>query len=189
MLVVQISALAGQTCHKMIDVKVLIEAELKNTTLEVLLFGPAVEPPSSDPFVAGLQAKRKEIKARLTNEGHSVAFGEDIVDPSLPALLADPLLQEIVAMRAADLIIVLVGSPGPIAEAMTIAGKQELCGKASFYCYEDHAEGLVVRHLQFVERFGSTCQLMSFNDVETCKLTGTVMEKVRAIQVGKAFLF
>jgi hypothetical protein len=86
-----------------IDVKGLIDAQLKDTKLEILLFGPAVDPPSGDPYVASLQNKRKEIKKRLLTEGHSVSFGEDIFDASMPAHLADPLLQEIVAMRAVDL--------------------------------------------------------------------------------------
>ncbi len=73
---------------------------------------PAVAPPSTDAHVASFQEKRKQIRQKLIEEGHSAAFGEDVVDPTLPAYLADPLLQEIVAMRAADLIIVLVGSPG-----------------------------------------------------------------------------
>lgn len=173
----------------MIDVKTLIENQLKDTRLEILVFGPAVDPPSSDPYVASLQVKRKEIKQRLIDEGHSAAFGEDVVDPSLSAHLADPLVQEIVAMRAADLIIVLVGSPGAIAEATTIARDKELCGKAGFYCFEDHKAGLVVQHLQFMANYGATCQLVSLAEVQACNLTGAVLEKVRAVQIGKAFLF
>jgi hypothetical protein len=173
----------------MIDVKTLIENQLKKTTLDILVFGPAVDPPSADPHVASLQVKRKEIKRRLLGEGHFAAFGEDVVDPSLPAHLADPLLQEIVAMRAADLIIVLVGSPGAIAEATTIAREKDLCGKAEFYCFEDHKDGLVVRHLRLMASYGASCRLVSLADVQACNLTGAVIEKVRAVQVGKAFLF
>lgn len=173
----------------MIDVKALIEKTLKSTSLEILVFGPAVSPPSTDPHIASLQAKRVEIKRRLLDEGHSAQFGEDVYDPTLPAHLADPLLQEIVAMKAADLIIVLVGSPGAIGEAVTIARDQSLCPKAHFYCFEEHKDGLVVRHLTFIEAFGARCDLMSLHAVQACHLTSAVVEKVRAIQVGKAFLF
>lgn len=172
-----------------IDVKGLIATQLKDTKLEILVFGPAVDPPSGDPFVASLQNKRKEIKKRLLDEGHSVAFGEDVFDASMPAHLADPLLQEIVAMRAADLIIVLVGSPGAIAEASTITRDQNLCQKTGFYCFEEHKGGLVVQHLQFMSRYGATCDLVSLAYVQACNLTKSVIEKVQAVQVGKAFLF
>lgn len=173
----------------MIDLKALIDKQLADTKLEILVFGPAVDPPSGDPHVASLQSKRKEIKARLLAEGHSVAFGEDIFDPTLPAHVVDPLLQEIVAMQAADLIIVLVGSPGSIGEAKTITGKKELCQKSAFYCFEDHKNGLVVQHLQFMQKYGATCALVSLPAVQACHLTGAVLEHVRAVQVGKAFLF
>jgi hypothetical protein len=170
----------------MIDVASIIEKELASTPLEILVFGPAVDPPSPDPFVASLQNKRKEIKTRLIADGHSVAFGEDVVNPSIPAA---PLVQEIAAMSAADLIIVLVGSPGAIMEATTISHNKSLCGKASFYCFENHKDGLVVKHLQYIIQFGATLQLVTLPDVQICKLTTTVLEKVRAIQIGKAFLF
>jgi hypothetical protein len=173
----------------MINVKKLIEDQLKKTRLEILVFGPAVHPPSADRYVASLQVKRKEIKQRLIDEGHDAAFGEDVVDPSLPAHLADPLLQEIVAMRAADLIIVLVGSPGAIIEAAAIAREKELCAKAEFYCFEDHKDGLVVQHLRLMATYGAAFRLVSLAEVEACNLTAAVLKKVRAVHVGKAFLF
>jgi hypothetical protein len=170
----------------MIDVARIIEKELKDTPLEILVFGPAVDPPSTDPYVASLQTKRKEIKNRLIAQGHSVAFGEDVVNSSIPAA---PLVQEIAAMSAADLIIVLVHSPGAIMEATTISHDKSLCGKASFYCFEDHKDGFVVKHLQYVVQFGATLQLVTLPEVQVCKLTAAVLEKVRAVQIGKAFLF
>lgn len=174
---------------RVIDVKALIAAKLKATKLEILVFGPAVDPPSLDPYVASLQAKRKEIRKRLVDEGHSVAFGEEVVDRAMPAHLASPLLQEIVAMRAADLIIVLVHSPGSLLEAGTIANKQELCPKARFYCFEEHKDGFVVKHLRSLTPFGATCDLVSLAAVQACHLTTTVMDRVQAVQAGKAFLF
>jgi len=92
-------------------------------------------------------------------------------------------------MKAADLIIVLVGSPGAIAEAKTITSDKELCQKAGFYCFDDHKSGLVARHLQFMSRYGATCDLVALSDVQACHLTTAVLDRVRAVQVGKAFLF
>jgi len=172
-----------------IDVKALILTQLKDTKLEILVFGPAIDPPSTDPYVASLQFKRKEIKKRLLDEGHSVAFGEDVFNPSMPAHLADPLLQEIVAMRAADLIIVLVGTPGAIGEAISITREKRLCQKASVYCFDEHKAGLVVQHLRFMSQHGATCDLATLAAVQACHLTKAIMDKVEAVQAGKAFLF
>jgi hypothetical protein len=173
----------------MIDVRAAIEKHLSETRLEILVFGPAIEPASHDPYIASLQRKRQEIKSRLVADGHSAAFGEEVVDPSLPAHLSDPLLQEIVAMGEADLILVLVGSPGSILEAQAIAGRRELCSKTAFYCFAEHKHGLVVQHLQFMSTFGATCELVTLQDVSDCHLTTTILAKVASIQVAKAFLY
>jgi len=172
-----------------IDIRALIDQHMNATKLDILVFGPAVDPPSSDPFIASMQTKRQEIRKRLQNAGHNCLFGEDVVDPALPAHLADPLLQETVAMKAADLIIVLVGAPGSIAEAKTITTHKDLCAKAAFYCFEDHKDGLVAKHLQFMTNYGATFTLVRLPDVVACQLTGTVLDRVLAVQAGKAFLF
>ncbi len=174
----------------MIDVKKLIRDELEATKLDILVFGPAVDPPSSDPFILSLQGKRKEIKQKLLDDGHHAYFGEDVVDPTLPAHVADPLLQEIVAMRAADLIFVLLGSPGANAEAVRIAAEPDLCKKSSFYCFEDHKDGLLGKQIRFVsDNLGATFSLVTLASVQACSLTGAVLSRVRSVQAGKAFLF
>lgn len=173
----------------MIDVDALGKKTLSETKLEILVFGPAVDPPSSDPYTASLQVKRKEIKKRLIDEGHNAAYGEDVVAASLPAHIPDPLIPEIIAMRAADMIILLLGGAGPILEARTITAQQELCSKTSFYCFEEYKDGLVVRHLQSMTVLGATCELTSLADVQACHLTTAILKKVRAIQTAKAFLY
>ncbi len=167
----------------------LVAAGLKDTKLEILIFGPAVTPTSADALTASLQEKRRQIKETLVSDGHSARFGEDVVDPSLSGVLSDPLTQEIVAMRAADLILVLVLSPGSIAEATVISTQRDLCGKAVFYCLDDHQHGLVARRLQAVTAFGATHYLMSRNDIAECHLLAAIHEKVKDIRIGKAFLF
>jgi hypothetical protein len=173
----------------MIDVRAVIERQMSETRLEILVFGPAIEPVSRDPYIAGLQRKRQDIKSRLVADGHSAAFGEDVVNPSLPAHLSDPLLQEIVAMGEADLILVLVGSPGTILEAQAIAGRRDLCSKTAFFCFAEHQNGLVVQHLQFVRTYGATCDLVTLQEVTDCHLTTTILAKVASIQTAKAFLY
>lgn len=173
----------------MASVKELMEKALASAKLDILVFGPAVEPRSNDAHIASLQQKRLDIRQRLLDEGHSARFGEEVVDASLPAHLSDPLLQEVAVMRVVDLIIVLVGSPGSIAEAISISREGSLCRKATFYCFEEHKDGIVGKHLKFLESQGATFSLMSLPDVEACHLTGAVLEKVRAVHVGKAFLF
>ena len=172
----------------MIDVRSLLDKHMRATKLEILVFGPAIDPVSKDPYIASLQRKRKQIKDCLRAEGHDALFGEDVVDPSLPARVSDPLLQEIIAMGEADLILVLVGSPGSILEAEAIASRKDLCAKAAFYSFEEHKDGLVAQHLSFMQTYGATFQLVTLPDVDACHLTTTILEKVAAIQVAKAFL-
>ena len=166
-----------------------IAAQLSETRLEILVFGPAVEPRAEDPLTASLQVKRQQMKELLTEEGHSVSFGEEVVDSSLPAALSSPLLQEVAAMRDADFIVVLVSSPGSIAEAALITTDQDLCKKVMFYCLEEHRTGLVVRHLKYCENLGAGCRIVSRDEVDRCRLAGDVLERVRFLHAAKAFLF
>ena len=73
---------------RMIDVRSLLDKHMRATKLEILVFGPAIDPVSKDPYIASLQRKRKQIKDCLRAEGHDALFGEDVVDPSLPARAA-----------------------------------------------------------------------------------------------------
>lgn len=166
-----------------------IAAQLDQTKLQILVFGPAVEPPAQDPLTASLQAKRVQMRDLLTEEGHSVSFGEDVVDSTLPSPLSSPLLQEVAAMRDADFIVVLVLSPGSIAEAALITTEPELCRKVMFYCLEEHRTGLVVQHLQYCENLGAGCRIVSRHEVTECSLAGDVVDKVRFLHAAKAFLF
>ena len=103
-----------------LDVKALAAKELAKVKLRILLFGPQVTPPSDNPYIACLQVKRETIRNELEAVGHEVLYGEDFVDPSLPPPLSNPAYQEIAVMRDADLIVVLVASPGSIGEATLI---------------------------------------------------------------------
>ena len=118
-----------------------------------------------------------------------MTFGEDVVDLSLPNFLSSPLLQEVAAMRDADFIVVLVYSPGTIAEATLITTQQELCGKVMFYCLEEHRTGIVVRHLEYCENLGAGCRFVTREEIEQCELAGDVVERVRSLHAAKTFLF
>lgn len=171
------------------NVKAAITAHLLATKLEILVFGPAVLPVSTDPYVASLQLKRIAIRDALVAAGHNALFGEDVVDATLPKHLADPLLQELIAMREADVIIVLVYTPGAIMEATAIAREKGLCTKTIFYCFYEHKDGLVAQHLTFAQTLGAACELITLADVNACNLTGAIATRVEAVRVGKAFAF
>lgn len=171
------------------DIKAAISAQLDATRLDVLVFGPAIAPPSTDPYVASLQQKRVAIRDALIAAGHNALFGEDVVDPTLPKHLADPLIQELMAMRSADMIVVLVYTPGAVMEATAIAREKQLCAKTIFYCFAEHKDGLVGQHLLFAQTLGAVCQLITLPDVSACHLTTAVITRVEAVRVGKAFVF
>ena len=117
------------------------------------------------------------------------SYGKEPHPSTLSGPLADPLIQEVAAMRSADFIVVLVSSPGSIAEAVLITTQQELLKKVAFYCMEEHRDGVVVRHLAYCEPLGAICRLVSREDVDRCELATHVLRTVEALRIAKAFLF
>lgn len=170
-------------------VRELIEEQMRNSPLDILLFGPAISPANPDPYISSLQAKRAQIRDVLTDEGHIVQYGEDVYDPTLPPYLKSPLVQEIAAMRDADMVIVLVASPGSIAESTAMSMKKEILPRSSFYCFTEHKGGLVANHLESVPMYGGHMEYMSLSSVQACNLTASVLDRVRKIHVAKTFLF
>lgn len=170
-----------------LDVKALAAKELAKVKLRILLFGPQVTPPSDNPYIACLQVKRETIRNELEAVGHEVLYGEDFVDPSLPPPLSNPAYQEIAVMRDADLIVVLVASPGSIGEATLIVREDGLRRKSHFFCFSEHAAGFVVSMVTPLIPVGLCVDLTSLDDTTACQITGVITEKAEHLRYAKAF--
>lgn len=99
------------------DIAELLRASQDAKKLDILVFGPQVDPLSTDERTRNLQLKRIQIYETLAAEGHNARYAEELVDPSL----GNMLYQEELLMSEFDVIITLVGSPGANMEAGIIA--------------------------------------------------------------------
>jgi len=154
----------------------------------VLLFGPAVAPPSSDDHIRSLQDKRVEIRRRMEEEGYTVVYGEDLKADGVPPAFSKPEILETQAMRMADMIVVLLGSPGSLVESGWIRVRREFCAKTQLFYFNAHRAGLASASLDSAVHLGLALNGMDLEQVQACQLTGTVLEKARAVHAHKTFL-
>lgn len=171
------------------DIKTLIGRVVGSIELKILVFGPQVHTPSSDPRTQKLQAKRKEIRAKLEGLGHHVKYAEDLVDPHLSGPSGNAFFQELVLMREYDLIVALVDSPGTIVEATAISMKPQLAQKSSLFLDHAHKDGLVAQACKNAEDIGAHFKTYAYpTDLDDCHLYGFVLDRVQKIQKMKYLL-
>ena len=168
------------------DIGALVAANIGAIKLKILVFGPQVATPSTDPRTAKLQAKRVEIRAKLEHLGHDVKYAEDLVDPTLPGVSGNAFLQEYLIMSEYDMIVTLVESPGSLIEASVIASKPLLAAKASLFMDEDFRGGLAAQACEFAEWVGAHFQTYQYPvDLDACHLYGFIETRVRKFQTIK----
>lgn len=167
--------------------KELMEQGLTNTKLNILVFGPQVHTLSdSDQRTRNLQNKRIEIRYVLEEIGHNVSYAEDIVDPSLSGPANNAILQEIAFMKEYDFVVVLIDSPGSIAEASLISVHPPIAQKASLFLDSDYSEGLVAETCKLSETIGAKFRMYKYpNDLTECNLLGFIKQRTQEIQTVK----
>ncbi len=165
----------------------LLAEALERNRLSVLVFGPALDRDPENEFVRELQRKRRDIRLALEQDGHDVRYGEEVVKPDLPPPTDNPLLQELLLMRAFDLIVVLVHTPGTIAEATCVALRPELAPKAVLFIWDQHHGGFAWNACRLAENLGAVLSEFVFPaDIQDCHLLTRILERARGIQMGKA---
>jgi hypothetical protein len=171
------------------DIKTLIANAVDSIKLKILVFGPQVHTPSSDPRTAKLQDKRREIRSNLETLGHGVKYAEDLVDPNLSGPTGNPLFQELVIMGEYDLIVAIVDSPGTIAEATMIALKPHLAQKSSLFLDKAYIGGLVGEACRNAADMGAYFAPYDYpEDLDKCHLFGYILDRVSKIQKMKYLL-
>jgi len=165
----------------------LIAENIFGQSLDILLFGPAPNPPATDARVRDLQTKREEMKRSLESQGHHVRYGEDLAGGSLDPPLANPALRELLVMKDCDLVINLIHTPGTIAELGLLADKPAVCQKTFLMIADDHAGGFVASGpCRLAEDLGAKVWVYSYpSDVTACNLVKKVLERARALQIAK----
>ena len=170
-------------------IRTLVKRAVSAIRLKILVFGPQVHTPSTDPRTSRLQAKRKEIRAELEKGHHTVRYAEDLVDPSITGPLGNMLFQELLIMQEYDLIVVIVDSPGSITEATAISLKPTLAEKSSLFLDAAYTTGLVAETCRNARDCGAHYQEYQFpRDLDACHLLTHVMTRAELVQKTKLLL-
>ena len=171
------------------DIKALIASSIGAVKLKILVFGPQVAKISTDVRTAKLQTKRIEIRAKLEALGHHVRYAEDLVDPTLPGMSGNAVIQELLIMGEYDFIVTLVDSPGSIAEATLISTRPELARKAALFIDDAYTSGLVADACRSAEGLGAHFATYAYpNDLDACNLFGKIELRASQIQTIKYLL-
>lgn len=161
------------------DIRTLIQTSVEAIKLNILVFGPKIDPLSPDERTRNLQLKRKQIREELEKLGHNSKYAEELVDPSL----GNMLIQEELLMREYDLIITLVGSPGSIMETGFITRSPQLAQKAQLFMDSAHTTGLVAEGCRLAKEMGAYFREYIYpDDLVDCNLLAFVKERVSAAQ-------
>ena len=161
------------------DIRTLINSSIEAIKLNILVFGPQVDPLSADERTRNLQLKRIQIREELERLGHNSKYAEELVDPSL----GNMMIQEEMIMREYDLIITLVGSPGSIIETGFIARNPQLAQKSQLFMDSAHTDGLVAEGCRLAKEMGAYFREYAYpDDLIACHLLGFVKERVSAAQ-------
>lgn len=160
------------------DFSQLLSDTINSIKLKILVFGPQVEPLSTDVETRELQLKRIQIKDALVDAGHFARFAEDLVVSGLNAMV-----QEKVMMQNFDLVIVLLGSHGANSEATIIADNPDLAMKAQLFLDSRHVDGFVHEVCKNAEIHGAHFKSYQYpQDLTECHLLGFAKERVSVAQ-------
>jgi len=132
------------------------------------------------------------LRRALAKEGHEVILIEEEIKGSLPAPLDNAWVQELAILRSYesfDLIIILVHTPGTNVELGVISSTKELAERSQLFLCDQYQTGAAWVACQAAVLVGAVFTPYTYPaDIVDCHLTAKVLEKVRAVQIGK-FLF
>lgn len=165
----------------------LMDQGLTNIKLNILVFGPQVHTLSeNDLRTRNLQKKRIDIRGALEDLGHNVAYAEEVVDPSLSGPASNAVLQEIAIMKEYDFVVVLIDSPGSIAEATLICQNPPIAQKSSLFLDSNYSTGLVAQMCELGETIGAKFSYYEYpDDLVMCHLLGFIKTRTNEIQTIK----
>lgn len=168
-------------------VQELMNQGISSSRLNILVFGPQVHTLSeNDERTRNLQNKRIDIRAELEELGHNVKYAENVVDPSLSGPESNAMLQEIAIMKEYDFIVVLVDSPGSIAEATHVSTNPSIALKSSLFLDSDYSQGFVAETCRLGETLGAKFRTYQYpNDLTECNLLGFIKQRTQEIQTIK----
>jgi hypothetical protein len=161
----------------------LIASGVDSIQLDILVFGPQVRTFSTEPRTLSLQNKRIQIRDELIARGHNAKYAEELVDPTLTGPDNNAAFQELLIMKAYDLVVNVVDSPGSIVEATMISMSPEIARKTSLFLDGNYVGGLVHSVCLQAQEIGAHYQTYVYpTDLDDCHLLGYVLDRVRITQ-------
>ena len=157
-----------------------ILAEVERTPLVVLVWGPG-------PAFGDLHDKRLQILRELRLRHVTAIFSEE-VDEDNPRIAASSKAREIAQAIAADFIVVIQALPGSIGEAHDVGAFLTTLGsKVLVFVDETATAGYgftgVLQELRIL--YGNVETFRYPDDINSCRLTGTVLSKVSVLRHAK----
>jgi hypothetical protein len=157
----------------------LIAESLRQTELNILIFGPQTTNFSSDPRILALQHKRIEIRQALQDNGYFVKDAEELVDRSLPPPMNNIYMQEKVLLQEFDIVVVLVETPGTQVELGLVASRPDLAAKACIFLSDSYLDGFAAEACAAAAACGADYSTYRHpDDLRDCHLLGKVREKI-----------
>jgi hypothetical protein len=110
--------------------------------MRVLVWGPAITPPHPDRLKAALQDKRRKIITELVEVGITAITSEDLTNEGAGGEQANPYhYTESLQAETADLIILLLASPGSIGELSSVLQSRKAARRSVVFVDETAAVG------------------------------------------------
>src|ERR1700722_2243766 len=154
--------------------------EMEKTPLIVLIWGPG-------PSGGALYKKRLEIRGKLRQLGDVAVFSEE-VDSELSVLSGPMRARELIQAHGADLIVILYGSPGAIAETHDFGNfLQQLGSKMLVFIDSNYTSGYGYSGLldELKCLYGNVHAFEFPKDIDECHLLGMVEARLKILRFAK----
>lgn len=157
-----------------------MQEKVAKTPLAVLIWGPGS---------AGgdLYEKRVQIRGVLRQAGYAAFFSEEVADEG-PAVLTSSKALELIQALVADFIIVIIGSPGSVAEAHDFAGfLHDIGTKMLLFIDSRYIGGYSYKGaLSDLKTLYNNVHTYEYpRDIRECFLLGGVQERLRVLRTAK----
>jgi len=156
-----------------------LERQIKQIPFVVLVWGPGASG-------GALFAKRMQIKKALQQEGYAAVFSEDL-EHLFGGSPLSAKARELLEAKNADMIVLLYGSPGAIAETHDFSQFNQIASKMMVFVDSKHVEGYGFKGAltDLGNTYKNVFQYTSPSDLDECHLLTSVRERLNAMRVAK----
>jgi hypothetical protein len=156
-----------------------LEDQIKRIPFVVLVWGPGEQG-------GALFEKRRQIKEKLLGDGYAAVFSEDLEHLFSGSTLSARGRELLEAVKA-DMIVLLYGSPGAIAELHDFAQFRDIGSKMLVFIDSRYVEGYGFKGTlkDLDASYKNVFQYTSPQDLDECHLLTSVQERLNTMRVTK----